>query len=137
MRREYEHGSKYAFWRWKDIEWNNVLYMRRLYFFHCPWFTIMVNVFHHGDLQRHMHDHPVDFISFIIWGSYIELTEGGTTKRRRWFNFVPAETKHRIIKIVSDKCVSLVFTGRRRREWGFWTEHGWLQWQQYQKIYHD
>ncbi len=135
-RREYTHGSKFAFWRWKDIETDGVLYMRRLYFFHCPLFTIMANMFYHPDKQRHSHDHPASFISFILKGNYIE-NRSGYYIRRRWLNIIKAEDSHRIVEVKEGGCISLVFTSRKIREWGFWTEEGWVQWQEYARIYHD
>lgn len=44
----------------------------------------------------------------------------------------PAEHLHRVQGIKPGSPTwTLVFTGQRRREWGFVTEHGWVHWREY------
>ena len=137
MRREYKTGSMYALWRWKDIYWRGELYLRRLILIQCPLFSVMLHFIKSPDRQRHLHDHPVSMLSIILSGSYWEATGSRLNYRlryRKWFNWIPATKKHRITH-VHGKCITLCFAGRRVREWGFYTEHGWVQWQQYHKLY--
>ena len=133
MRREYKHGSKYALWRWKDIYWNNQLYLRRLILFQCPLFSIMLHWFHSPDMQRHLHDHPVSMLSVILKGWYLEERESGQ-HIRDFLNWIPSTTAHRIAS-VSFGTITLCFAGRRKREWGFHTEDGWIHWKDYHTKY--
>jgi hypothetical protein len=41
--------------------------------------------------------------------------------------------RHRVELIDGKKAVTLVFMGKRWREWGFFTSKGWQQWQAYFK----
>ena len=113
-KREYTHLSKWALWRWKDIPSHGKEYMTRLYVLVCPLGTLMINWIDAKDGQ-HMHDHPVHFISFIIKGRYKEelLRPDNANETyvqvRKWFNFVPADRRHRIVG-VKRGTITLVFT---------------------------
>lgn len=81
-----------------------------------------------------LHDHPWGFVSFIIKGSYVETTPEGTFLRKRWSVIRHKATDlHRLTIPGSPngQTWSLVFFGRRTREWGFLTDDGWVPWYQY------
>jgi hypothetical protein len=92
-----------------------------------------------SDHDRHLHDHPWHFVSVILEGGYSEEIEvanaGGLTDRRRYrpgdVLFRHAEHRHRLEIEDGGDCWSLVFTSHNVREWGFWTERGFVPWQQY------
>jgi hypothetical protein len=44
-------------------------YMRR-YIFRTPWFTLRLHHILRSDDDRHLHDHPFDFTSFLLTGGY-------------------------------------------------------------------
>lgn len=95
-----------------------------------------VNVYlHHflsSDDDRALHDHPWWFLSLILRGSYDEITEGGTRRRRTGsVAFRRAEHRHRVELPTTPglgaawngpelPCWTLIVTGRRSRAWGFW-----------------
>ena len=145
MRREYKTGSKYALWMWKDIYWRGELYLRRLILVQCPLFSIMLHWIKQPDKQRHLHDHPVSMLSILLKGEYLEATDycflgNGNIwpdkyKHAKWFNWIPATKKHRITHIPDSGCITLCIAGPRTREWGFYTEEGWIQWQKYHELY--
>jgi mannose-6-phosphate isomerase-like protein (cupin superfamily) len=81
---------------------------------------------------QHLHDHPWDFISVIISGSYIETTEDneveygpGSVLVRR------AEQLHRLT-LTNGPVWTFVTTSAPRRTWGFAADDGWMPWWQYQ-----
>lgn len=118
-----------------------------------PWFAIRFHRFHRSD-SACLHDHPWPFISFILWNGYYEETPTplaldprhtlskfygpGSILRR------PAKFRHRVVlktverlvegghpleyETVTLKPITLVITGPRQREWGFWTLDGWMPW---------
>lgn len=146
IRREYKSGTKYCIWRWKEIFWQGELYLTRLHIFQCPLFSIMLHWIHTPDLQRHLHDHPVSMLCFILWGSYLEVYDPYQGKLkpqwvdsewRSFFNWIPANKVHRIVEISKSPVITLCFAGRRKREWGFYTENGWVHWRLYQQFYDD
>lgn len=68
-KRLYKSGSKWAFWRWAE---STLLYMRRLMLVHTPLGGCMLNWISRPDPHPDLHDHPVNFVSFILRGWYKE-----------------------------------------------------------------
>ena len=89
------------------------------------------------DLGRDMHDHPWDFTTFILWGGYnesIRLANGAPTWTQvPWLSrrTRKAEYTHAIKRLHKRPTWTLVITGPRRREWGFYTKDGWVDWRTY------
>jgi len=140
MRREYKKGTKWCVWRWKYIYWDKEIYLRRLYIARCPLFSIMIHFIDTPDKQRHLHDHPIYMLCFVLKGWYVEELEGSfdspdSIGRVRWINWVTPHKKHRIILTPKDGAVTLCFAGPSVREWGFHTEDGWVGYQEYQRLY--
>lgn len=126
-------------WRWFDIipDGETEIYLSRLNLLNTPWFSVKVHWIRKPDQDRHLHDHPWSFLSFVLSGHYDEVTPAifnglATTRTRRikWFNFKSAPQSHRISKVARNT-ITLVFTGPKVREWGFITESGWVHWRKY------
>jgi hypothetical protein len=102
--------------------------MKRWRFFRTRWFGLR---FHHilrSDDDRELHDHPFTFISFILTGGYWEHTMDG---RRTWYGpgsivVRNADTLHKIELKDGKSAWTFVITGPLTRQWGFWTDHGWV-----------
>jgi len=122
-------------------------YMTRYAFPRIGPVRMCLHVFHRSDADD-LHDHPWPFISVILWRGYREVTpwrraysgppsDGGPEFRRCkrvWpgmILFRPAAHIHRVELIDGKRAISLVFMGRRIREWGFFTRHGWKLWTKY------
>lgn len=140
MRREYKTGMKWAFWRWKDVLFNDKIYLRRLILLQCPLGSIMIHWFYDIDRQEHLHDHPVDFLSIVLRGGYVEEYVLRTTnyvtssKRTRRFNWIPHTKYHRIIRL-EDRPVTLCFAGPGRHVWGFLVDGEKIPWKKYHELY--
>jgi hypothetical protein len=91
---------------------------------------------HTSDEDRALHDHPWSFVTLLLSGGYYEHT---TTERlwRRRFSVLyrPAEWQHRL-ELVRPTW-TLVLRLSRRREWGFITRAGWLDWRSYGRQWCD
>jgi hypothetical protein len=105
----------------------------------CPWFAIFVSDIHQPDQQRDPHDHSRGFISFILNGGYMEnlyrnpgdLNEVETRCHKRWSVHVMNISKaHSIVK-VTHPLRTLVFAGKTRGTWSFWTAAGKIDWKKY------
>ena len=107
-------------------------YMHRYYLRHDP--KLGDVRFHHiiqSDDARALHDHPWDFASLILRGSYLEHTAQGTTLYRAPALVTrPATLAHRL-ELVDGPVWTYVITGRIRRRWGFHTPGGWVPWSAY------
>lgn len=89
--------------------------------------------YHHiltSDEDPHLHDHPWDFISVILAGSYVELTPDSETEYGPG-SVLPrqAEQAHRLT--LTKPVWTFVITSPARRRWGFHTDDGWTPWQTY------
>ncbi len=110
--------------------------MIRYRLLHTRWFGLYLHHFLRSDNDKHVHDHPWAFATFLLSGGYREHTPSGIFWRRRFsVLFRPAEWKHWIE--VQQPVWTIVLRLRRVREWGFWTERGWIDWQTYGKEWCD
>ncbi len=92
---------------------------------------IYLHQFHRSDSDIALHDHPFAFVTFILRSGYYERTESGT----KWVKpfsilYRPLSWVHRIVlkKGTEGKVWTLVFTGPKRKEWGFFCPKGWKHW---------
>lgn len=111
---------------------------------------IYLHKFSKSDYERHLHDHPWPFVSFLLKGSYMQHTRkttelpwplpaGENQEHIRWINArLDPTAAHRIsIDETRGKVWTLVFHGKRMREWGFLTERGWVSHREYHDLFHD
>jgi hypothetical protein len=109
----------------------NSAYLTRYNFPRIGPVRLAIHVFHRSDADD-LHDHPWPFMSIILWRGYVEETPSG--RKRKWPGMIlirRAEHRHRVELIGGKKAITLVFFGKRWREWGFWTPLGWKQFEQY------
>lgn len=80
------------------------------------------------DYEPAPHSHPYSFqLSFILSGSYDEETfdtETGvtTTRRRRFFNWIPSSKFHGITKLHGEVWTIFIHGPKTGTSWGFWVE---------------
>lgn len=113
------------------------LYLRRYTLLSVFGFKLMVHYIRRPDYAEHLHDHPWRFWTLILKGGYKEKTPDGVHTRKPWrIYFHGIGFQHHITELLDGPAWTLVFRGRRIREWGFITECGWKHWQHYvDKIY--
>lgn len=124
-----------GFWNWllgrSDIyldDGSDDCYMERWRIVQTPWFQLRVHHILRSDYDRALHDHPFDFISLILSGSYMEITPESEAPIR-WplrlphvylpgeLNIKRAENLHRLV--LEAPVWTLVLAGAVRRKWGF------------------
>jgi hypothetical protein len=102
-------------------------YMRRYYAAHGRGQQAR---FHHilaSDPGYDLHDHPWDFVSKLLSGTYIEHTPDGVIRYEAPCVIVrKAEQLHRL-ELPDGPVWSYVILGEVRRRWGFMTGHGWVR----------
>ena len=125
-------------------------YMTRWRLIETPWFGVFFHRILRDDADRHLHDHPWPFVSLILRGGYFEEQPVTTSvvlpgeddqlrliakawKRPLSIIWHAATDLHRIELRNGRPAWTLVFIGRRCREWGFQTEEGWIDWKTYTK----
>jgi hypothetical protein len=144
----FKKAPRWAFMKRRLIGSGDDVYLDRTYVIQTPLFGVLFHRIHRPDNQRDLHDHPWSFFSIVLRGWYEEdvphecdepnCLYALTTRRRtvRWFNFKRAEDRHSI-RFVSRRPVwTLVFTGPKRRTWGFWIDSGtkFVKWTEYEKV---
>ena len=103
-------------------------YLERYYLFLKEREDFPFNIFLHRFIN-----HPWSFRSIILKGGYWEYTKQGKFWRGPLsYRYNPADTFHRV---ELDKnipyCWTLFIPGKRVKDWGFDTEKGWVQHEQY------
>lgn len=113
------------------------------------WLCARVHTIFESDRDRALHDHPFDYLTFILKGGYWEITKQPTRKRSVLFSSSPlrymtwygpgsvlfrrAESAHRLI-VGGQPAVTWFIIGPRRRQWGFHTENGgWVYWKDFDR----
>lgn len=144
MRLKWAKGNDYG-QRWSVLEVFNIpdpsgrlVYLKRLRLVQTPWFGIYVHWINLPDDDRDPHDHPWNFTSIVLRGGYTEALHtdrdhSSLHERGRWSaHRMTTGLAHQIIRL-EPRTVTLILTGRRSREWGFWTETGWVDWHDYDR----
>jgi hypothetical protein len=114
------------------------VYLIRWSLFSCPWFSIKLHNIQLSD-DDCMHDHPWSFLSLILNGGYYEHTPAhwlsdGPVKK--WYGpgrllWRPSPWVHKLEIPEGKQAWTLVVTFKRKRDWGFITPSGWVQWSKY------
>ncbi len=135
------------FWREADfaIGGRDDPYLLRWYILpRNRWFNLYLHKFCRDDDDRALHDHPWWFLSLMIHGMYTEIIaqDMDSGDGRGFVHSAPsiafrhAEHRHRVVlerdgvgNVVP--CWTLVLTGPRVREWGFWGPKGFVHWKDF------
>ena len=116
-----------------QIRWNEALghkecpYAYR-WVFTTPWFSIRVHNFLRSDDKRYFHDHAWDFWTFILKGSYYDVSPQKlnnnnnkiSKKLRKTYHLYKVEAEHKHYVEVNKSCWTLLFCLPKKRNWGFW-----------------
>jgi len=117
------------------IEQDGKPYMRRYFLLGQNNQTGGSSARYHQILESDMadlHDHPWDFVSVILSGSYVETTIDGEREYGPGSVLVrPAEHLHRLTIPARKPVWTFITLGPPRRRWGFQTNDGWTPWRDY------
>lgn len=120
-------------------------YLIRITLLKCPYFSVKIHKALMSDPAT-PHDHPWNYLSIILWGGYYEETienksvistasgkiyEGPFTKQKWYgpgsFLYRKGDSLHRLIVPEGKYSISLIFVGKKWRDWGFWDFYkGWI-----------
>lgn len=140
IKTDYDGGAgRWQFMKMFRIFKSGKPYLSRLRMIQTPFFSVYLHKIHQHDVDPDLHDHPWSFISIVLWGGYIEMrpdplyiTRAVSSKRGFLsVGYRRAEDLHRIIELSRYPTWTLVFTGPRRRKWGFSTPTGWVNYRDY------
>lgn len=120
-----------------DIKEPEKDYLVRWKLISTPWFGIYLHKVLLPDRDRMMHDHPWKFKSLILKGGYIEhwrfwsdrFTGAVHAVNKYKFgsvNSIGLYDFHSIKELLRVPTWTLVFVGRRQKDWGYDTPDGWV-----------
>jgi len=113
---------------------DNGPYLHRYYILFKDRINFPFNIFIHKFISSDpddLHDHPWPYISIPIWPGYWEHTPAGKFWRGPFsIRSSPAKTLHRV-ELDGDYCWTVFIPGKRVRKWGFVTEGGWVESEEY------
>jgi hypothetical protein len=134
LKKEDEERGRWFLWIKKTIlrirdGRKNPIYLIRFSLLTLPWLSVKLHRIYLSD-DDCMHDHPWSFVSFVLWGGYIEQTPDG----KKLYGpgsilWRKAPAIHRLE--VFQPATTLVITFRKHRDWGFYTPRGWVFWKDY------
>lgn len=91
-----------------------------------------------SDNDRHLHDHPFDFRSVILWGGYWEETPDGKTTYYGPGSIIRRKgTDLHRLTLAGKSVWTFVTTGPYYRKWGFQTEEGWIEESEYYRRFQE
>jgi hypothetical protein len=137
------HASpRWAFFDGFQVRKSNGPFLDRLRLFQTPWLSVFLHRIHQPDVDRDPHDHPWPFVSVILSGDYEERVWAGKGRRRNDLHSMAFQRNRGSVHVMSRKRAhkitevrgqlwTLVITGRRSRNWGFWTPDGLVPWRDY------
>lgn len=97
-----------------------VTHFKRWEIIKTPFFSIWLHGIYKKDEDSHLHNHPWDFISIILKGSYIEQTENGFNEMSFGKVNIRSGSKfHKIYKLKTPSIYTLFFATKVKREWGY------------------
>jgi hypothetical protein len=120
-----------------------IVHFRRYRLLQTPWCAVYIHRIMKSDEDKHMHDHPWGFYSFILEGAYKEITclapdfDLNNPKELTYYSgnlaHHTAEDCHKLT-LISSSVLTLVFVYGKRRVWGYQTEQGWIDFKSYRAL---
>jgi hypothetical protein len=111
------------------------LHFRRWELLKTKWFSIWIHGIYESDQDLHLHNHPWDFKSIVLKGSYIELTEKGFVWQTPLkFNSRNGENFHKIYKLLTPVVYTLFFVTPPKREWGYEVNGEFITHEKYREL---
>lgn len=126
----------------KIVSQKGVTHFRRWRLFWSPWGSIYLHNITNSDLDIDPHDHPWDFSSLIIKGSYSEVSRYPIDDYKVDYTKVykpgMVNTKKTVdchkLTLLTPSVWTLVFVGKRKHDWGYQTAKGWVHHKEYNRL---
>lgn len=124
----------------KEVDGVSHLYLRRFRLIENKWFRVFLHKILLPDLDRHRHNHPWNFLTFVLspgtywekWSSHLKPMEY-IWRETRWWRSHKAKDYHKIEHLDRVPTWTLVFCGKKINQWGFYDEEKkeWVHWFKY------
>jgi hypothetical protein len=110
------------------------LHFRRWEILKTRWFSIYIHGIYEADQDKHLHNHPWDYKSIVLKGSYIEETLTGNNVMRP-LKMVTRDGKdyHKIKELKSKSVYTLFIVSPVKRIWGYLVDGSWMNHEEYRE----
>ena len=99
------------------------------------WGSIWLHAIYKADQDKHLHNHPWDFTSVVLKGSYYEQTSLGNKKQYPGkINIRNGEEHHKILELLSPVVYTLFFVSAPKRQWGYKVEGKFIDHETYREM---
>lgn len=90
-------------------------------------FSINLHIIYKADEDNHLHNHPWNFISMVLWGRYVERLEDRLVNRfPLQISYRRKNVFHKIHMLLSRKVVTLNIMFSKQKEWGYKVDGGYV-----------
>ncbi len=115
---------------------NGELHFIRWEIFSIGNFSMNIHAIYKADEDRHLHNHPWNFMNIILKGSYIELLPNGKVRLKTFLStsIRKADKFHKIGEVVSKSVYTLNFMWGKRKDWGYDVNGKFVQHEEYRKL---
>ncbi len=135
-------ADRWAFLSGFDVGRDGDPYLDRLRIVQTPLGGLYLHHIHRPDRDRDPHDHPWFFASLVLAGGYEEdvwpdkrdSSRRVTRKRPRWSLRAMGLGSAHLITRIDGPLWTLVVTGPKRAEWGFWPGGAFVPWRKYLRL---
>jgi len=111
------------------------LHFRRWQLLKTSWFSIYIHGIYAPDQDKHLHNHPWDYKSLVLKGSYIEETNNGVNLLK--FGSVTSrngEDYHKIKTLLTNSVYTLFIVSPAKRTWGYQVNGKCMYNEEYRKL---
>lgn len=111
------------------------LHFRRWQLLKTRWFSIYIHGIYATDQDKHLHNHPWDYKSIVLKGSYIEETNSGTNTLQ--FGTITSRNGkdyHKIKTLLTKSVYTLFIVSPVKRVWGYQVDGSWMNHEEYRKL---
>lgn len=85
-----------------------------------PWFSVRLHHWLAPDDDRAKHDHPWNFVTFVLKGGYTDVSPAGSQHLKApAVQYRSAEHQHTVFPDAGG-CWTIIVTSKKLRPWGFW-----------------
>lgn len=87
-------------------------------------FSIRLHHWLKSETDIHLHNHPFNFITIVLYGGYIDQDSSKLNER-----MIPGKIRYRSashthhVRVRKGGCWTLMFAGRKKFKWGFWVNN--------------
>lgn len=95
------------------------------------WFSVRLHHWLKPDDDRAFHDHPWSFTTFVLKGGYVDKNPDGEQHLKAFtIQHRDAHHKHTVVPDEGG-CWTIIFTGPKIRNWGFWVKGKFIKMNKY------